>query len=40
MSETVRTAWPVKIRDLHNHHFDSTIWDDLPMRDGDIVIGT
>ena len=40
MSKTVNTAWPVKTRDLHNHHFDSTIWDELAVRDGDIVIGT
>lgn len=33
-------AWPVKQRELHNHHFDSTIWNDLEIRDGDIVIAT
>jgi len=33
-------AWPRKTRDLHNHHFDSTIWDDLVFRDDDIVIAT
>jgi aryl sulfotransferase len=32
--------WPVKTRDLHNHHFDSTIWDDFVFRDDDIVIAT
>jgi aryl sulfotransferase len=25
---------------MHNHHFDSTIWNDLKFRDDDIVIGT
>ena len=27
-------------RELHNHHFDSTIWNDLQFRDDDIVIST
>jgi aryl sulfotransferase len=31
---------PQKTRELHNHHFDSTIWNDLDFRDDDIVIGT
>ncbi|MGD8415665.1 MAG: sulfotransferase domain-containing protein [Pseudomonadales bacterium] len=34
------TAIPVKTRELHNHHFDSTIWNDLVFRDDDIVIST
>jgi len=33
-------AWPVKTRELHNHHFDSTIWNDLAFRPDDIVIAT
>ena len=33
-------AWPVKTRELHNHHFDSTIWNDFRFRDDDIVIAT
>lgn len=32
--------WPRKTRELHNHHFDSTIWNDLTFRDDDIVIAT
>jgi aryl sulfotransferase len=32
--------WPVKTRELHNHHFDSTIWNDFKFRDDDIVIAT
>ena len=32
--------WPKKTRELHNHHFDSTIWNDLRFRDDDIVIAT
>ena len=33
-------AWPVKTRELHNHHFDSTIWNDFQFRDNDIIIAT
>jgi aryl sulfotransferase len=33
-------AWPEKTRELHNHHFDSTIWNDFAFRDDDIVIAT
>ena len=32
--------WPKKTRELHNHHFDSTIWNELRFRDDDIVIAT
>lgn len=31
---------PCKTRDLHNHHMDSTIWDEFEYRNGDVVIGT
>jgi len=37
MSETDRLT---KTRELHNHHFDSTIWNDFRFRDDDIVIST
>lgn len=33
-------ALPRKTRELHNHHFDSTIWNDFKFRDDDIVIAT
>lgn len=33
-------AWPQKTRELHSHHFDSTIWNDFAFRDDDIVIST
>jgi aryl sulfotransferase len=33
-------AWPRKTRELHNHHFDSTIWNDFVFRDDDIVVAT
>ncbi len=32
--------WPVKVREFHNHHFDSTIWNSFRFRDDDIVIST
>lgn len=32
--------WPVKTRELHSHHFDSTVWNDFTFRDDDIIIGT
>jgi aryl sulfotransferase len=31
---------PKKIREFHNHHFDSTIWNDFKFRDDDIIIAT
>jgi aryl sulfotransferase len=34
------TTMPTKKRELHNHHFDSTIWNDINFRDDDIVIST
>ncbi|HBU29682.1 MAG TPA: sulfotransferase [Thiobacillus sp.] len=33
-------AWPRKTRELHNHHFDSSIWNEFAFRDDDIVIAT
>lgn len=38
MAETI--TWPRKTRELHNHHFDSTIWNHLQFRDDDIIIAT
>ena len=32
--------WPKKTREFHNHHFDSTIWNDYKFRDDDIIIST
>jgi aryl sulfotransferase len=32
--------WPKKTRDLHNHHMNSTVWDQFKMRDDDIVLAT
>lgn len=32
--------WPRKSRELHNHHFDSTVWNGFRFRDDDVVIAT
>jgi aryl sulfotransferase len=32
--------WPAKTREMHNHHMDSTRWNDFPFRDDDVVVGT
>ncbi len=40
MIDDVAIHWPQKTRELHNHHFDSTIWNDFDFRDNDIIIGT
>lgn len=37
---TDEAGWPIKTRDIRNHHMDSTIWDRFAFRDEDIVIGT
>ncbi len=34
------SQWPTKVRELHNHHFDSTVWNGFAFRDDDIVIAT
>ena len=31
---------PVKTREMHSHHFDSTFWNDIVFRPDDIVIST
>jgi aryl sulfotransferase len=38
MNDTV--SWPKKTREMHSHHFDSTIWNDFKFRDDDIIIST
>ena len=38
MNQTI--SWPRKTREMHNHHFDSTIWNDFLFRDNDIIIAT
>lgn len=31
---------PVKTREIHNHHMDSTVWNDFRFRPDDVIIGT
>ena len=38
MSESM--AVPRKTRDLHNHHMDSTVWDEFNFRDDDVILAT
>ncbi len=40
MPEAMKISWPQKTREIHSHHFDSTIWNDLEFRDDDIIIAT
>jgi aryl sulfotransferase len=40
MPEAAEVAWPRKTRDLHNHHMDSTVWDNFPFRNDDIIVST
>ena len=35
-----RIAWPRKTRELHNHHMDSTVWNDFEFRDDDVIVAT
>jgi aryl sulfotransferase len=37
---TTSIIWPEKTRELHNHHFDSTVWNDFSFRDDDVIIST
>ena len=31
---------PVKTREMHNHHFDSTIWNEFTFRPDDIILAS
>ena len=33
-------GFPVKTREIHNHHMDSTIWNDFVFRNPDIIISS
>ena len=33
-------AYPVKTREMHNHHMNSTVWNHFKFRDDDIIIAT
>lgn len=36
----MNTSLPQKTRELQNHHFDSTIWNDFKFRNDDIIVST
>jgi aryl sulfotransferase len=40
MHANIETSWPIKTRELQNHHIDSTLWNSFKFRDDDIVIAT
>jgi aryl sulfotransferase len=40
MNQMTSIAWPVKQREMHNHHMDSTVWNGFKFRDDDIIIAT
>jgi aryl sulfotransferase len=33
-------SFPRKTRELHSHHFDSTVWNDFRFRDDDVIVAT
>ncbi|QKC82047.1 sulfotransferase domain-containing protein [Mesorhizobium sp. NZP2077] len=37
---TANVQMPVKSRDIHNHHMNSTTWDNFKFRDDDIILAT
>ena len=37
---TAQFELPRKLREIMNHHMDSTVWNDFQFRDDDIVIAT
>ncbi|MEP9359891.1 sulfotransferase domain-containing protein [Sphingomonas sp. KR3-1] len=38
--EAISATRPRKVREMHNHHFDSTVWNDLVFRDDDVIVST
>jgi len=40
MEQLTPIAWPVKRREMHNHHMDSTVWNSFKFREDDVVIAT
>jgi aryl sulfotransferase len=39
-SAKAKIAWPKKSREMHNHHMNSTAWNNYKFRNDDIVIAT
>ena len=40
MHDTSAVKWPVKAREMHNHHMNSDVWNSFKFRDDDIIIAT
>ncbi len=40
MSATATVNWPAKTGEMHNHHMDSTRWNDFKFRCDDVVVAT
>jgi len=40
LQSTADVAWPVKTREMHNHHINSTVWNNFKFRPDDIVVAT
>ena len=40
MNAAAATAWPVKTREMHNHHMNSEVWNHFRFRNDDIVAAT
>ncbi|KAJ2978106.1 hypothetical protein NQ176_g4001 [Zarea fungicola] len=40
MGYLAKTELPIKTHEVHNHHQDSTAWNDFPFRKDDIIITT
>jgi len=36
----IEPVLPRKTREIHNHHMDSTTWNDFAFRDDDVIVGT
>ena len=40
MTNAGTVKWPVKTREMHNHHMNSTVWNSFKFRPDDIVVAT
>ncbi len=40
MANAAAVAWPVKTREMHNHHMNSEVWNHFKFRPDDIVVAT
>lgn len=40
MRQSSEIAWPVKRREIHNHHMNSTVWNDFKFRNDDVIVAT